>query len=162
MKHEEETKAPPTDERYRGPEHSSPYPVSRLAPSFALVDVAKEIAQADELIGAVTANKLKVIVDQIRSLQEQAQNILEGARRDVDLHHARCAFKRRPGQTYHLYRRSEAEAYFSMLSPEDWGEMAPHEFVGSYRLEVDMSWTPVEDIGKRDDEDAVVRKLLGG
>lgn len=162
MKQDDDEAPRARDERYRGPEHSSPYPVSRLAPAFTLVDVAKEIEHADQLVGAVTANKLKVIVDQIRSLQEQAESILESARRDVHLHHARCAFKRLPGQTYHLYRRSEKETYFSMLSPKDWRGKAPHEFIGSYRLEVDMSWTPVDEIDKRDEEDAVVQKLLGG
>ncbi|OOZ41039.1 hypothetical protein BOW53_05855 [Solemya pervernicosa gill symbiont] len=30
-----------------------------------------------------------------------------------------------------------------MLSPQEWGE-PPHAYLGSYRLENDMSWTAVE------------------
>ena len=37
---------------HRGPDHSSPYPVSRLAPGFGLVDLAREIEQADQSVAS--------------------------------------------------------------------------------------------------------------
>ena len=147
-------------EKHRGPDHLSPYPVSRLAPAFDLVDVAKEIQRADQILGAVVGNQLEVIVDQIRMLQEQARGILDRAQRDADLHRAECAFLRRPGQLYHLWERADGALYFSMLSPDDWGAEAPHDFQGTYRLEADMSWTPAEDIPGRDGKRGIVRKML--
>ena len=146
--------------KHRGEARTSPYPVSRLAGVHDLVDVAREIQQADQMIGSVVHGQLKVVVDQIRALQEQARGLLEQARRDVDLHRARCNFSRRPGKIYHLYRRPDDELYLSMLSPEDWGDAPPHTFEGSYRLEVDMSWTPVEELAQRDAADLAVRGLL--
>lgn len=151
--------------RHRGAKHggearTSPYPMSRLAPVHDLVDVAREIQQADQMIGSVVHGQLKVVVDQIRGLQEQARTLLEQARRDVDLHRARCNFSRRPGKVYHLYRRAEGELYFSMLAPEDWQQGPPHAFEGSYRLEADMSWTPLEQMAQRDAADHAVRGLL--
>ncbi len=145
------------EDRDRPPAHSSPYPVSRLAPAFDLVDAAREIARADAMITSIAGSKLALIADQIRALQAEARAVLEQAQRDFDLHRARCAFERRPGHVYHLYRRAPDELYFSMLSPADWEGTPPHEHVGSYRLEADMSFTPAESI---EDHDRASREAL--
>ncbi|MDZ7641863.1 MAG: DUF2452 domain-containing protein [Desulfurivibrio sp.] len=147
-------------ELHRGAEHAAPYPVSRLGAPIDLVDTAREIQEADQAIGNRTNAKLTVIARQIRALQEEAQGVLEADRRDMDLHRARCDFRRRPGQIYHLYRRDNGELYFSMLAPEDWRQGPPHEFQGSYRLEADMSWTPAEDLDQPDEVKEAVRRLI--
>jgi Protein of unknown function (DUF2452) len=148
--------------RHEGPARTSPYPLSRLSAPHDLIDVAREIQQADALLGAVTGGKLEIIARQIRALQEHARDLLEAAKRDGELHRAACNFKKRPGQVYHLYRRDDGARYLSMLSPEEWGGSPPHAFEGSYRLEVDMSWTPAEEIDARDTGAAAqLRKLLG-
>jgi hypothetical protein len=126
---------------HEGPTKSAPYPMSRLSPPLDLVDSARQIQQADLVLGAVVSNKLRLIADQIRGLQEQARGILEEARRDADLHRASCNFRKRAGAVYHLYRRTDGATYFSMLSPEDWNGAPPDPFAGSFRLELDMSWT---------------------
>jgi hypothetical protein len=127
-----------------GPARSSPYPTSRLAPVHDLVDVARQIAEADRVIGTVVHAKLEVIAEQIRTLQEQARSILEQAEDAAALHRAECRFQKRVGSIYHLYQRPDGSSYLSMISPEDWGT-APHPHLGSYRLEMDMSWTPAGD-----------------
>ena len=153
--------------KHRGSGRSSPYGLSRLAPAITLVDVAKEIERADEMIGQTTSSKLKLIADQIRFLQEQARGILEDAKRDLDLHRADCAFSRRIRHVYHLYERDDGSLYWSMVSLEEWGGEPPHAYAGSYRLGPDQSWTPVEEIDDEVDLDpltgeAIVRKLLPG
>lgn len=130
---------------HEGPARTSPYPVSRLAPAHDLVSMAKQIAEADQTIGTVVHAKLEIIAEQIRNLQTQARGILDEAARNATLHRAQCRFRRRVGQTYHLYRRPDGDRYFSLLSPDDWGGPPPHTFEGSYRLEADMSWTPAAD-----------------
>merc|ERR1719242_2780753 len=46
-------------------------------------------------------------------------------------------------------RESElTQAYFSIMSPEDWGCNMPHKFLGGYRLGYDMQFTEEKDIGK--------------
>lgn len=148
-----------SDEEPKG--KTAKYPLSRLSAPHDLVDVAREIQEADATLGGVTVAKLRVIAEQIRNLQAQAAQILDDAKSSGDLHRAACNFKRRPGHIYHLYRqRSDAKLYWSMLSPEEWGT-PPDEFQGSYRLELDMSWTPVEDIEQRDTIEEPLRKLLG-
>ncbi|MEZ4286554.1 MAG: DUF2452 domain-containing protein [Polyangiales bacterium] len=126
------------------PDHASPYPVSRLAPAFDLVDVAAEIQRADAMLGSVTRGKLAVIAEQMRALREQAEAILLSAKHDADLHRAQCAFTRRPGHVYHLYEKQNGERYLSMVSPAEWGT-APHAHIGSYKLEFEMSWTRISD-----------------
>lgn len=149
------TMADETGQRYRGGPHrggsrSAPYPVSRLAPPCELVDLAREIQRADDVIGARVSGQLAVIAEQIRTLQDQARAILEQTRRDQELHRVPCAVQRRPGQVYHLYRRDDGSRYFALLSPEDWGGRPPHRHEGAYRLEADMSWRPVEQQGAGD------------
>ena len=145
---------------HRGPAHSSPYPVSRLAPGFGLVDLAREIEQADQHVASRMEAQLRVIADQVKALQAQAREILQQAKSDQRLHHARCAFRRIPGHVYHLYQEADGTAAFSMLSPDDWGGHPPKPFLGSYRLENDMGWTPAGTIEKPDDSRRLVAHLL--
>lgn len=152
-------------EKYSGENHalsdnSAPYPVSRMAPATELVDLAREIAEADRMLGNVTHGKLKVIAEQMKTLQREARTILENSARDQQLHRAKCNFKRQPGKIYHLYRKGDETTYFSMLSPKEWGGEPPHSFVGSYRLESDMSWTPVEEIGNSEPSVQLLNALL--
>ncbi|MEM9075046.1 MAG: DUF2452 domain-containing protein [Myxococcota bacterium] len=152
-----------SDDKHQGPARTAPYALSTLSAPIRLVDVAGEIEKADHLIGAVTHSKLTVIAEQIRALQEQARAVLEGAQRDLELHRAECSFSRRPGHIYHLYRRANGTLLWSMVAPNEWGAHAPYEFVGSFRLEADQSWTPAEDLDNEPivpQGDELIRKLL--
>ena len=147
-------------ELHQGEARSAPYPVSRLAATVDLVDIARQISQADAMVNTKVSAKLQLIADQIQALQEEARKVLEQARQDQALHRAQCNFKRIPGRVYHLYARADESRYFSMLGPGEWGGKPPHEFVGSYRLENDMSWTPAESVADETDSQALIRKLL--
>ncbi|MBI2392893.1 MAG: DUF2452 domain-containing protein [Deltaproteobacteria bacterium] len=139
---------------------TSAYPLSRLSARHDLVDVAREIQAADATLGTVTVAKLRVIAEQIRALQAQAARVLDEAKHAGELHRAACSFKRRAGHVYHLYRKqADASLYWSMLSPEEWGT-PPDEFQGSFRLENDMTWTPVDQAEQRDTIEEPLRKLL--
>lgn len=139
----------------------SPYPVSRLAPPVDLVDAAREIQKADDTIKNHVGSKLHVIAQQMRALQAQAERVMEDAHRDAQLHRAKCQFKKRPGHIYHLYEKPCGTLYFSMLTPADWNGNPPHEPMGSYRLEADMSWTPTEKIEEQEQAAVDVTRLLG-
>lgn len=145
---------------HRGPAHSSPYPVSRLAPAFDSGELAAEVAKAESMLSARTGAKLRVIADQIKLLQLEARKVLADAKEEQALARAQCAFKRIPGKTYHLYRKASGEPFFSMLAPSDWGGSIPYAFEGSYRLEADYSWTPADRIGQGDDTGELVNQLL--
>ncbi len=147
---------------HTGEAHSSPYPVSRLAPAFDSGELVAEVAKAEAMLNARTGAKLRVIADQIALLQQEARKVLADARIEQALNQAQCAFKRVPGKTYHLYRRADGQTFFSMLSPEDWHGLAPHAFVGSYRLESDYSWTPADEADSSQSRDTgeLVGQLL--
>lgn len=127
--------------RYDGPARAAPYPMSRLAPAYDLVNVAEQIQKADETLATMTGGKLGLIADQIRRLQEQARTLLEKARRDAELHRAQCAFEKKPGGLYHLYRRTTGELWLSRMAPDEWVTPQAQTFEGSYRLELDQSFT---------------------
>ncbi|MGB0720853.1 MAG: DUF2452 domain-containing protein [Gammaproteobacteria bacterium] len=146
---------------HSGEARTAPYPVSRLGAPTELVDVARQIDEADSMIAATATGKLRVIAEQIQALREQARGILEQTRRDQDLHRAQCGFQRIPGKVYHLYRKSDGLSIWSMLSPDEWRGRCPHEFLGSYLLGADSSWTPVEELGDRDQTLQLINELTG-
>ncbi len=142
--------------KHRGPDRASPYPVSRLSGPVSLVDAAREIERADQWIASTSNAKLTQIAEQMHALREQAEAVLRDARENASLHRAEARFARHPGKTYHLYERADGQRYWSMLSPADWSGSAPHTFVGSYRLELDQSWTPLDKLAQRDQARAPV------
>jgi hypothetical protein len=149
----------PVEGRYTGSTALAPFPMSRLAPQFALVDLAKEIEKADAQMATMTGGKLLLIADQIRHLQETARGLLEKAQKDAELHRARCSFEKKPGSVYHLYREEDGVLWFSLIAPEEWRTCKP-EFVATYRLESDMSFTEQSKIAEADQAHASIRGLL--
>lgn len=137
-------------DNFRGPDHASPYPVSRLGAPVSLVDQARFIESASSKVALRTNAQLEVIVEQMRALQDRARAIIEQASRDVDLIHAECRFHRVPGRVYHLYERPDGRRYFSMLGPDEFGGHAPPGFVASFRYEADESWTRLDEVAARD------------
>jgi len=139
QKHKKQRQTP-----YSGSDYTAPYPVSKLAPAFGILDLAHEIEQADRFISTRANARLDVIVSQIKILQEQARQVLAEAAHDQKLHRARCTFVKKTGGIYHLYRNRHDQLYFSMLSPDDWQGKPPDTYEGSYRLQSDMSWLPAD------------------
>ncbi|MEE6483442.1 hypothetical protein FKM82_013550 [Ascaphus truei] len=92
------------------------YHTNRIGDPNNLVELAQRVQKADEFIRANACNRLTVIAEQIRWLQEQAR--------------------------------------------QEWGSSCPHEFLAAYKLQHDMSWTPFENIEKRDAEITIIDKLL--
>lgn len=129
---------------HEGPRSTAPYGDSTLAPAYDLVDIARQIEDADKSLSTRVNAKLEFIVEQIRYLQAKAQEVLEEARDDAVLHRATCRFERRVGHTYHLYQAGEARPYFSLLSPADWGDRMKDTYLASYKLEPDQTWSRVD------------------
>ncbi|XP_041777508.1 uncharacterized protein C1orf50 homolog [Anopheles merus] len=112
-----------------------------------IVSLAKEIQSADVAVTNNACAKLVMIAEQIRFLQQQAKKILDETQSAQQLHHAACNFRKIPGHIYHLYKRPSGQTYFSMLSPNEWGPKGcEHQYLGSYKLEHDQTWTPVDKI----------------
>ncbi|XP_058808581.1 uncharacterized protein C1orf50 homolog [Phymastichus coffea] len=133
--------------------------VAKRAPND-LVELAMEIQMADNYVKANACSKLQMIAEQMRFLQQQAERVLLEAKQEKTLHHAACNFVKHPGKIYHLYQRESGQIYFSMLSPEEWGNSAPQQtYKGSYRLEHDYSWTPLSKIDIKNKDLEILNKL---
>ena len=116
------------------------YPTRTMDPPYSLVERSNEIELAEELIESHVHGKLDVIVQQIRSLKEQAQTIMAEAQRDADLHKIKCNIEKIVGQAIFLYAKPDGTRYFSLLSPADWKHSPPNEFVGAYSMRGDRSF----------------------
>lgn len=57
-----------------------------------------------------------------------------------------CNFVKVPGNIYHLYQRESGEKLWSLISPSEFGSDKKLIHLGSYRLEVDKSFTPIDKI----------------
>jgi hypothetical protein len=128
---------------------------------FDLVELAAQVQNADQFTRAVAGSKLTVIAEQVRFLQEQARKVLEEARLSNLIHKTACNFKKVPGKTYYIYkqRKNPEDEMLSMISPQEWGPGGP-EFVAGYRLEYDMSWTPLSDCDRKSNEMQLINKLI--
>ncbi|XP_043602071.1 uncharacterized protein C1orf50 homolog isoform X1 [Bombus pyrosoma] len=127
-----------------------------------LIALAKEIEKADNFVKANACSKLQVIVNQIRYLKKQAENILTEADWNMKLHHVPCNFVKHPGHVYHLYQKESGQLYLSMISPEEWAisNSGPVQtYKGSYRLEHDHSWTSLEETDKKNKEMTILAQL---
>lgn len=131
----------------------------RKMPRTDLIELARQIETADEFIKANVSNKLAVIAEQVQFLQKQAHRILKEAQLNAKLHHAACNFKKVPGSVYYLYKRPNGQEYFSMIKPEEWGSKCPHEFLGGYRLESDLTWTPTEAIEEKNRQMEAINRI---
>ncbi|KAJ6646478.1 hypothetical protein Bhyg_01689 [Pseudolycoriella hygida] len=125
-----------------------------------IISLAHQIETADVSIRNSASGKLTMILDQIKFLQAQAQKILEESEGSMNLHKAACNFRKVPGNIYHLFERESGQNYFSMLSPEEWGPSFTHKHLGSFRLEVDQSWTPIDKIKEVSLKNAWAHRLL--
>ena len=141
---------------------SRAYPVRTSDPPISLVDRAREIEQADQALETHAHGKLEVIARQMRALKAQAEEIIEQTRRDAQLHRVRCNFEKTIGLVMHLYERDDGEAYFSLLSPEDWKGRNPHEFLGSFRLNADRSFERLVGDYKAEDDPGRARCAADG
>ena len=50
--------------------------------------------------------------------------------------------------------------YFSIISPEEWGTSHPHDLLGAYKSQHDLSCTLYEDTEKQDVKISIVSRLL--
>ncbi|KAK5973205.1 hypothetical protein GCK32_008331 [Trichostrongylus colubriformis] len=116
-----------------------------------LVGLAQQLSSARELVKGRACDRLRNIAEQMEQLKKAALRVLEEAKRDEELHSVACNMQKQAGRVYHLYERQDGYRYFSLLCPDEWGkEEKRKEYVASYRLEPDRSWTPTADIIKRD------------
>ena len=83
--------------------------------------------------------KFTLLMKQADFLRQQLQEVINESILNVNLHEVKCGFKKISGNNYHLYKK-DGSYYFSLLSPSDWNEKPPNEFVASYLFDFDKSF----------------------
>jgi hypothetical protein len=122
------------------------YPSSTLDPVIRIVDQAREIENAHELIQTKVNHKLDVILKQIRILQDEARSIIDQAKADMELHQIPCRFIKKPGETLYLYRKIQGDLFFSRISPDEWGESFQGTCLGIYKVTADLSFEKIDGV----------------
>lgn len=122
----------------------SSIPTRTSDPKISIVDQAKEIEKASEILNLKVNSKLEVILKQIRFLQEEAKKIINEAYNDIELHKVKCSFEKRPDETIYLYKDHNRELFFSRISPQEWGEIIDYEYLGAYKMRIDRSFEKIE------------------
>ncbi|CAJ0959789.1 unnamed protein product, partial [Mesorhabditis belari] len=126
-----------------------------------LMALAQQVSQARDLVKNRACDRLQAIAEQMEFLHMKAKQVLDEAARDEKLHQIPCNVQKIPGKLYHLYKKQDETRYFSILSPNEWNsEEKRQEYIGSFRYELDRSWTPLEKASKRDDQFHQFRTLL--
>lgn len=126
-----------------------------------LLQLAQQIEVSRDLVRNRACDRLSAIAEQMEFLHKKALDVLKEAALDEELHKVPCNMQKSPGRIYHLYEKPDGARYFSMLSPTDWGTSEKiNEFLGSYRLEYDRSFTPIEKADRRDQQFSKFENLL--
>lgn len=121
----------------------SKIPTRTLDPKISIIDQAKEIEKASEILTLKVNSKLELILSQIKLLQEEARKIIKEAYNDLELHKVKCNFEKKIGETLFLYKKNN-ELFFSRISPKEWNGIINYEYLGAYRLRSDYTFEKIE------------------
>ncbi|BHF72077.1 ATP binding [Sparganum proliferum] len=133
---------------------------TKISSSADLVELAVAVQNACDAVNVTTTNKLREVVEQMLVLKERAIQIQQDARMNAELHSAACNFVKKPGQVYYFYEKPDSgEKVLSLISPEEWGSRCPYSFFGTYRLQADQTWIPLETSRRQQEVDTIVARL---
>ena len=118
---------------------------------MALSNISKEhlenlfisLHQNNNTIDIIKSNhsqyaRLKQIAKQIQYLKNEAQDIIEEASIQNELHKIKKNFRLVSGNHYYLYQKDDLEKYFSLISPKEWENK--DIFLGKYFYDFDKQF----------------------
>lgn len=91
---------------------------------------------------AAQFGKFKILIEQAAFIKKQLQEVINESLLNVNLHAVKCGFSKVSGNTYYLYKKDDY--FFSILSPTDWKNSPPYDFIGSYYFDYDKSFTRLD------------------
>ena len=50
----------------------------------------------------------------------------------------------------------------TVFCSQDWGNSCPYEFIGAYKLQYDMSWTPASKLREKEEDLALINRIIQG
>jgi len=86
--------------------------------------------------------RLELLDRMQRELVDKAREILEQARRDVNLHEIKMTCAKTRGHVYYLYENPGGDRFFSLLAPQEYYQADPDAvYYGSWLLNYDGTWS---------------------
>ena len=85
--------------------------------------------------------KLKILFKQLESIKNEINEVINESIEADNLQNIDCSFKKIPGNTYHLYKKSDDNLVFSMLHPKEWNTTST--YIGSYFYDFDLTFRKI-------------------
>ncbi|MBI2519544.1 MAG: DUF2452 domain-containing protein [Bdellovibrio sp.] len=98
-----------------------------------------------------TKEKMDMIMEQMKVLARQAQELKERVEVSEQIYLASVSFEPIVGEIYYLYKRNGGQNVLSLIGPDEWGSSSKYErFLAKIRLGSDHTWKVLEK-GKEED-----------
>ncbi len=91
-----------------------------------------------------TDTQLTQIKEQVETLIRQAQDIHDRIDLSEKIYEADVGFRPIIGQVYHLYKKKNNKTVISLVSPAEWNNKCPYDFIASMRMLADHTWDILE------------------
>ena len=124
--------------------HSLPYAHTVGGVEIKPIDKGKVKGRAMSAMYDQTNMDLEQIRQQMELLARQAKDIHDRVRISEKIYLAELNFDPRIGQTYYLYQRSNGVYVVSLVSPEEWGNNPPYEYISTMELLADHTWNVLD------------------
>lgn len=103
-------------------------------------------AKAMNAMQEQTQMQLDMILEQMRLLAKQANDLKERAMTSELIYKAKMSFSPVIGETYFLYQQGTNQHVLSLIAPKEWGSEIPYEkFIATVKLLADHTWKIVEE-----------------
>jgi hypothetical protein len=90
--------------------------------------------------------KLDMILEQMRLLASQAQDIKSRIEISELIYTAKMNFQPDIGQTYYLYEKADGNRVLSLIGPDEWGSTRKYEkAIAKVKLLADHTWKVLEE-----------------
>ncbi|MCB0550057.1 MAG: DUF2452 domain-containing protein [Phaeodactylibacter sp.] len=124
--------------------HNLPYAHTIGGAQIKPIDKGKAKGRAVTAMYKQTDMQLNQIKKQIELLAQQAKAIHSRVAISEQIYNAEMNFEPLIGFTYHLYQRNNGTYVLSMVSPGEWGENPPYQFIATVELLSDHTWDVLE------------------
>ncbi len=108
------------------------------------IDKGKEKGLSMTAMYQQTESSLTQIKEQVETLIKQAQEIHDRIDLSEKIYESEVGFRPLIGQVYHLYKKKDGKSVISLISPVEWNEKCPYDFIASMRMLADHTWDILE------------------
>ena len=103
---------------------------------------------SNKLCNAITYSKYQSLLNfvnlELHNLNSLKRGILNQAKKNFTLNNAQCSFRKTTNKTYHLFQKVDTNIeYLSIISKNEWGPDFKDKYIGSYRLNNDLTWEEI-------------------